>query len=157
VERPLTPRIAVRRLEPRDLDAVAAIEAASRPWVAHWTPDAYLSSADKGMCAWVAENGGRVAGFILARYAGGEMEILNLAVARHARRLGTGRALVRAATGEGATRGAAQAFLEVRESNAAGLAFYASLGFAQAGRRPNYYSDPAEAALILTVPLPGRS
>jgi ribosomal-protein-alanine N-acetyltransferase len=156
VERPLTTLVWIRRLEAGDLDSVMAIEAASHPWAAHWTREAYLTPHDPGMCAWVAERAGEIAGFALARYAGGEMEILNLAVAEAARRNGAGRALVRAAIEEGAARGAAQAFLEVRESNAAALAFYASLGFTPVGRRPGYYRDPVEDALILAVPLPGR-
>ncbi|HKO03502.1 MAG TPA: ribosomal protein S18-alanine N-acetyltransferase [Candidatus Acidoferrales bacterium] len=144
----------IRRMEERDLDSVEAIETAARPWAAHWTREAYFAPADMAMCAWVADHAGEIAGFVLARYAGGEMEILNLAVARDARRKGTGRALVRAAINQGAARGAARAFLEVRESNAAALAFYASLGFAPAGRRSGYYRDPVEDALLLTVPLP---
>ena len=146
--------VLVRRLEERDLDSVEAIQAASRPWAAHWPRGAYFAPADSAMCAWVAEQAGEIAGFALARCAGGEMEILNLAVAQSSCRQGTGGALIRAALGEGAARGAARAFLEVRESNAAALAFYASLGFAPAGRRPRYYHDPVEDALVLSVPLP---
>ena len=77
------------------------------------------------------------------------MEILNLAVDPAKRRLGAGRALAQAALAEGAARGAARAFLEVRESNAAALAFYARLGFSVAGRRPDYYRDPQEAAILM--------
>jgi ribosomal-protein-alanine N-acetyltransferase len=52
---------------------------------------------------------------------------------------------------EGAkARGVLRVFLVVRESNAAARAFYARLGFGQDGRRRNYYSDPAEDALLLS-------
>jgi [ribosomal protein S18]-alanine N-acetyltransferase len=146
--------VPIRRLEERDLDSVEAIEAASRPWASHWPREAYFAPADSAMCAWVAEQAGEIAGFALARCAGGEMEILNLAVAQPARRQGVGRALIQAALAEGASRGATRAFLEVRESNAAALAFYASLGFVAGGKRPGYYRDPVEDALLLTVPLP---
>jgi ribosomal-protein-alanine N-acetyltransferase len=156
MERPLTARVRIRRLEERDLNAVAAIEAVARPWAAHWAREAYLCPPDAAMCAWVAEGAAEIAGFALARYAGGEMEILNLAVATTARRNGVGRALVRAAMDEGTARGATQAFLEVRESNAAALAFYGSMGFGPTGRRHSYYRDPVEDALILAVPLPGH-
>src|SRR5208282_1885664 len=96
VEGSLRARVLIRRMEERDLDSVEAIETAARPWAAHWTREAYFAPADMAMCAWVAERAGKIAGFVLARYAGGEMEILNLAVAQAARRKGTGRALVRA-------------------------------------------------------------
>jgi ribosomal-protein-alanine N-acetyltransferase len=50
-----------------------------------------------------------------------------------------------AARREGATR----ATLEVRASNAAALELYAGLAFEQRGRRPRYYTNPEEDALIL--------
>ena len=40
--------------------------------------------------------------------------------------------------------------LEVRPSNAAAIALYEGLGFAEVGRRRNYYDLPKEDALILT-------
>jgi [ribosomal protein S18]-alanine N-acetyltransferase len=146
----------VRPLAPRDLEAVVAIEAEAHPWAAQWTPDSYLPAPDSEMSAWVTERAGRVAGFILARYAGEEMELLNLAVAEASRRAGAGRALVAAALEEGEARGASRVFLEVRESNAGAQAFYAALGFAQAGRRTGYYQNPEEDALVLSLPLPRR-
>jgi ribosomal-protein-alanine N-acetyltransferase len=39
-------------------------------------------------------------------------------------------------------------FLEVRESNSAALALYEALGFLPIGRRPSYYREPVEAALL---------
>lgn len=77
------------------------------------------------------------------------MEILNLAVEPAARGKGTGRALIRQAALEGVARGAVQVFLEVRESNSAARAFYARLGFTETGRRPAYYREPDEAAVLL--------
>ena len=43
--------------------------------------------------------------------------------------------------------------LEVRESNAAALALYAKCGLREVGRRPRYYKEPQEDALLLTVAL----
>ena len=39
--------------------------------------------------------------------------------------------------------------LEVRASNEPAKALYSRLGFLQVGRRPNYYRNPKEDALIL--------
>jgi [ribosomal protein S18]-alanine N-acetyltransferase len=146
--------LTVRRLEPRDLEAVITLEDVALPWATSWTPDSYLPAPESGMAAWVAERAGSIAGFALARYVGGEMELLNLAVAETARRMGVGRALVRATLDEGAARGARQAFLEVRDSNTGARAFYETLGFTQVGRRKAYYQAPVEDALILSIPLP---
>jgi len=131
------------------------IEAAARPWTAHWTREAYLAGGIS-RCAWVAECAGVAVGFVLVRYVGDEMEILNLAVAEGSRRSGVGRCLVRAALDEARVRGTSRAFLEVRESNAPALALYNSAGFKPVGRRRNYYHEPDEDALVLACPLPGQ-
>ena len=47
--------------------------------------------------------------------------------------------------------GAPTIFLEVRSSNSGARALYAALGFSQEGRRRNYYQDPAEDALVLSI------
>jgi len=52
-------------------------------------------------------------------------------------------------------RGTREVFLEVRESNAVALSLYRELGFEQTGRRPNYYRDPVEAALLVHLKLRG--
>jgi ribosomal-protein-alanine N-acetyltransferase len=48
-----------------------------------------------------------------------------------------------------AQEGARRATLEVRESNTAALQLYERLGFHVAARRPGYYTNPSEDALIL--------
>jgi [ribosomal protein S18]-alanine N-acetyltransferase len=140
---------------PGDLAAIEAIEAASLPWAAHWTSESYLCPPGAERWAFVAESGRGFDGFVLARWTGGEMEILNLAVDPAARGKGIGRALIRAAAAEGAARGAAKVFLEVRESNSSARAFYTRLGFAQSGRRPAYYREPDETAVLMARPLAG--
>jgi ribosomal protein S18 acetylase RimI-like enzyme len=40
-------------------------------------------------------------------------------------------------------------FLEVRESNGAGVTLYGKHGFSKVGRREGYYRDPEEAALVM--------
>jgi ribosomal-protein-alanine N-acetyltransferase len=81
-------------------------------------------------------------GFVLARQAADEAEILTLAVSRSMRRLGLGRglmdAVLRALHGERT----ASLFLEVDETNAPAIALYRRLGFIQVGRRPDYYLRP---------------
>lgn len=87
-------------------------------------------------------------GFVLARVAADEAEILTLAVAPAARRRGLGAALMAAAMAGAVLRGAAAMFLEVAASNAAALALYQGLGFDGVGRRRRYYED-GEDALVL--------
>jgi tRNA threonylcarbamoyladenosine biosynthesis protein TsaB len=81
-------------------------------------------------------------GYVLVRAAGGEAEILSLAVDAHHRRRGLGRRLVEAALAEAARNAAESLFLEVGEANRAARALYEKLGFHEVGRRPGYYHGP---------------
>ena len=91
-------------------------------------------------------------GFILARVAGGEAEILTLAVAPVMRGRGLGRILLAAAAGHAQTLGAAAMFLEVGVDNPPALALYAGQGFIRVGQRKAYYGGGD--ALIMKAQLP---
>jgi len=99
--------------------------------------------------ALVADWNGKVIGFVIGRQAADEAEILNLAVALAFRGKGEGTALLSSTVEEFRRRGVKRVFLEVRESNASGIAFYRKHGFSEAGHRPGYYRDPEEAALVM--------
>jgi len=94
-----------------------------------------------------------VCGFIAARLAGDEIHINNVAVREIYRRRGIGGALLSAILREGARRGARLALLEVRAGNLPAQALYTRYGFRAAGRRRNYYTDPAEDALVMNAAL----
>jgi [ribosomal protein S18]-alanine N-acetyltransferase len=93
-------------------------------------------------------------GFVLARGAAGEAEILTLAVAMGARSQGLGRALLQAAARHAALLGAQSIFLEVGTDNPAALALYAGLGFARVGQRKAYYASSGADAWVLKAALP---
>ena len=75
-------------------------------------------------------------GFVLARLAAGEGEILTVAVARAHRRQGLGWRLMDAVLRELHGQRAEALFLEVDETNAAAIALYRRLGFFEVGKRP---------------------
>lgn len=83
------------------------------------------------------------AGFVLARLAAGEGEILTLAVARVQRRAGLGWKLMDAVLRELHSARAEALFLEVDEVNAPAIGLYRRLGFHEVGRRPAYYDHEA--------------
>jgi ribosomal-protein-alanine N-acetyltransferase len=87
-------------------------------------------------------------GLILARAAGGEAEILTLAVRPAARRRGIAGDLLTATVIRLAALGASVVFLEVSEKNTAALTLYLRQGFTHAGRRPAYYSDRSDALVL---------
>lgn len=76
---------------------------------------------------------------ILWRAAGGEGEILTLAVDPRRRREGLARLLVEAACALARESGAEAMFLEVALDNAAAIGLYRRAGFDEVGRRPGYY------------------
>ena len=78
----------------------------------------------------------------------------NIAVFGHHRKKGVGTAIVEALIQEAKRQGAEFISLEVRPSNRAAVGLYTKLGFAEEGRRRNFYTDPAEDALILTRRFP---
>ena len=131
---------------PEDATALAAIHAACFPPDSAWGADAIgLMLAMPGAFGlWRPGEG-----FVLARAAGGEAEILTLAVTPPARRRGLGRALVAGAMVASVARfGAGAMFLEVAEGNAGALALYRGLGFTEVGRRRRYYPDGADALVL---------
>jgi [ribosomal protein S18]-alanine N-acetyltransferase len=99
----------------------------------------------------VCWQGKDIAGFISGRRVLDEGEISNLAVRSEMRRKGVGKTLVEALLEVFSRAEVVQVFLEVRESNAAAIAFYRILGFCQIGKRAGYYRNPAEAALVLAL------
>jgi ribosomal-protein-alanine N-acetyltransferase len=80
-----------------------------------------------------------------------ELRLMNLAVRASCRRRGIGRALVAEAIRMGLAQGTTKAVLEVRASNSAACTFYHRMGFAQISSRPNYYTNPVEAALLMEM------
>src|SRR5260370_38553199 len=109
-----------------------------------------------GVVALVSEDSCKVSGFIVGRQAGEEAEILNLAVTPANRRKGQGRALLNAAMDEFHARRVSRLFLEVRESNEGGIAFYERHGFLKTGRRVGYYHNPNDAPMPMERELSGQ-
>lgn len=95
-------------------------------------------------------------GFVLARLAAGEAEILTIAVSGSKRGKGLGRALMDAVLRHLHSERAETLFLEVSADNKPALALYKRLGFAEVGRRDAYYGrgDATDGtALILRLDL----
>ena len=147
--------VAIRTLLPSDAAAVTKILQMA-PEAANWSGKSFEELLDwSGSVVLASETSGELSGFLFGRRIGDEAEILNLAIVPLGRRQGEGGALLSAALEEFRRRGVSRVFLEVRESNAAAIAFYLKYGFAKSGRRPGYYRDPAEAALVMEKKLTG--
>ena len=115
-----------------------------------WSEKSIASELENPLSVWlVAVDGGQLIGYVGSQTVLGEMDMMNLAVAPEARRQGTGRALVLALVDALTEKGSHSLMLEVRVSNTPAQKLYESLGFSQVGRRPKYYVNPREDALIL--------
>ena len=115
-----------------------------------WSEKSIASELDNPLSVWlVAVDGGQLIGYVGSQTVLGETDMMNLAVAPEARRQGTGRALVLALVDALTEKGSHSLMLEVRVSNTPAQKLYESLGFSQVGRRPKYYVNPREDALIL--------
>ena len=95
------------------------------------------------------------AGFILARLAAGEAEILTVAVAKSVRRHGIGHRLLDETLRRLHTERAESLFLEVDSANVAAIKLYKRFGFKKVGERPAYYDGPEgrTAALVMRLDL----
>lgn len=95
------------------------------------------------------------AGFILARLAAGEAEILTIAVAKSVRRHGIGARLMDETLRKLHAERAESLFLEVDAANLAAVKLYKRFGFKKAGERPAYYEGPdgKTAALVMRLDL----
>ncbi|HEV8430033.1 MAG TPA: ribosomal protein S18-alanine N-acetyltransferase [Pyrinomonadaceae bacterium] len=94
-----------------------------------------------------------IAGYIVARETAGELHINNFAVRPEFRRRGIGATLLNRVLDEARRRQANAAFLEVRSTNHVAQALYEKCGFRAIARRANYYIEPVEDAVVMSMEL----
>ena len=126
------------------------------PSAAQWSEAqvAHLVAQDSSdrLCLVMEENG-IVNAFVAARCIPGECELENVVVAEGVKRRGVGAKLMGALIGHARAKHAWSIFLEVRASNLPARRLYEKFGFEVASRRPQYYRDPSEDAVIYRLKL----
>ena len=140
--------IKISNMESIHVAQVAALEKLcfSEPW----SENSVAGEISNPLSLWlVALDGDCVAGYVGSQSVMGESDMMNIAVAPNYRRQGIAAALIEELVRRLKVNGNHCLTLEVRASNDAATALYEKLGFAQIGRRPNYYRNPKEDALIL--------
>ena len=128
------------------------------PEAARWTQGDYEHlMQDPGGKILVAEldtmDPPKLLGFAAFHRVIDEVEVRNMAVDPEHRQQGIGRALLVAACEWMLKAGAKRLFLEVRTSNKPAQSLYYSIGFALHSIRKDYYHEPQEDALVLTLEL----
>ena len=138
--------IMIRRADERDLGAVVHLEIVcfSDPWSREGLRAALAQEHGFWYCAYKGE---KLVGMLGAQVIAPEGEILSVAVHPEYRRKGIARALITRFLEEAPDLDAV--FLEVRRSNGAAQALYASFGFDVYGERKNYYERPVEDAVLM--------
>lgn len=115
-----------------------------------WSENSVAGELSNPLSCWlVCVENDTVLGYVGAQTVLGETDMMNLAVIPQARRRGIAESLILNLVEELKKQDSHCLSLEVRASNAPARALYEKLGFAQVGRRPNYYRNPKEDALIL--------
>lgn len=142
------------KLEPvraEDADSLARVHGAS--FDAGWSADdiAALLRADGGFGLAALDDAGAIVGFILARGAADEAEVLTMAVSPACRRQGHARVLVEAAARLAGVRGARSLLLEVAVDNHAAIGLYRAAAFAEVGIRRRYYARAGKDAVDAMV------
>ena len=115
-----------------------------------WSINSITSELHNDLSLWlVAMDGDILVGYVGSQSVLGWSDMMNLAVLPEYRRQGIGEALVAELTERLKEKKNTCLTLEVRVSNTPAIALYEKMGFVQVGRRPNYYHNPKEDALIL--------
>ncbi len=145
--------ILISRALPADSLDLAKLSALALP--PGW-PDADIAAScgNARRCVLKAADGPHLSGFAILQLAGGEAEILALAVSAEAQRKGVASAILDNALAICAEKSVSYIFLEVAESNVPAQRLYEKFGFSTIARRENYYSAarPApETALIMRL------
>jgi len=142
-----------RRMTAQDLDVVMATEAAVYPYP--WTRGNFSDSLTAGYHCWIVERAGEIAGYTVVAIAAEEAHLLNLSVARPWQRQGLGRELLEFVLKLSRDFSARVILLEVRPSNVAARALYATAGFSEIGVRRGYYpaGEGREDAVVLQLAL----
>lgn len=160
-----TGRIRLREARPQDVDAVIALERATE-FAPRWPRRAYaealqsafteprrqliaaerVSDADEPLAT-------HLVGFAVGARHSGSAELESVCVAAGERRAGIGLALCEAIVAWTRALGAAEIALEVRAASEGAIALYQRLGFVETARRPRYYIDPEDDAILMRLTL----
>ena len=148
----MTADIIIRPLTEADLPAAAELEACcfSDPWTRKGLRDTFREEC---ACFLAAECGGVLCGYLNAVWVLDELNLNRICVHPDYRRRKIAEKLLETLKVFCRGRGITRIFLEVRESNLPAQALYRASGFAGLGKRPRFYQNPAEDAVLMGLKL----
>jgi ribosomal-protein-alanine N-acetyltransferase len=147
--------LAFAEMRVEDLDEVVAIEKSvySHPW----THGNFVDSIQSGYQCWVLRDaGGVLLGYFFMMAALDEAHLLNISVHGDMHRRGIGKMMLDKVCILAHQQQMQSVLLEVRPSNTRAIEIYQRYGFAEIGRRRDYYpaaDDKREEAIVMRLPL----
>lgn len=135
------------RLSIEHLPSILEIERGS--FTDAWSESMFLELLENNLAhGFIAEYNGGIAGYILFYLIPPELQILNVAVKKSARNQKIGSLLIKSAL---ECENINLITLEVRESNTPAINLYKKFGFKTDGVRKNYYTQPKENAVLMSL------
>lgn len=144
-------KFAIRKMTVEDVPSVIDLDhkSFSLPW-----PERsfrFELTANPASRCWVAEFDGKIVGMIVVWLIIDEAHVATLATHPEFRRQGIAKKLLAHTLRLMMDEGAHSSFLEVRESNFAAQEMYRKFGYEESGRRPHYYRDNDEDAILMNL------
>ena len=144
-------KLLIRKMTLEDVPSVIELDqkSFSLPW-----PERsfrFELTANPASRCWVAELDGRLVGMIVVWLVIDEAHVATIATHPDFRRKGIGTQLLSHALRQLIDEGARSSFLEVREHNVGAQEMYRKFGYEVSGRRPRYYRDNNEDAILMNL------
>lgn len=142
-----------RKMIDTDLDIVT--EAEGRSHAFPWTRGNLADSLIAGHGAWLATENEKMIGYAILMQVVDEVHLLNITVLPEFQRYGRGGLLLNFLFDQARLKACTRMLLEVRSGNVSGLGLYRRHGFAEIGRRHDYYpaQDGREDAIVMACDL----
>lgn len=139
----------IRTFKKGDQKVIAQIE--NECFSSPWSETAISETIENGGFYTVFEQDGKIVGYAGLQIVLDEGYITNVAVTKEYRGRGIGSALLESLKIIALEKGLRFISLEVRRSNNGAIALYKKHGFKQVGERRNFYLNPTEDAIIMTL------
>jgi ribosomal-protein-alanine N-acetyltransferase len=143
--------IEMRRMKLEDVAEVVEIDRSS--FALPWTERSFRYEIVENAAArcWVVEVEKRVAAMLVLWMILDEAHIATIATHPHFRRRGLAKQMLMKSLASAREEGARSALLEVRARHVVAQKIYCDIGFVVVGRRPMYYRDNGEDAVLMTL------
>jgi ribosomal-protein-alanine N-acetyltransferase len=145
-------KIEIRKMRPEDVSRVLQIE--RELFTDAWPDEAFeVVRNPPGIKHYVVTVDSLIVGYAVTSRIEEEFQIANLAVASEYQKKGLGTKLMKFILGQAVKANCEYCYLEVRAGNTRAIEFYRKFGFKITGIQTNYYENPIEDAVIMTLTL----